>query len=88
MPSWPWELSPQQYASPLENRAQEWSQPMAKETGVAEDREGVIEVMVEWSPISSTESPMNEVLPIPSCPWLLSPQQVISPLSRIAQVCL
>ena len=29
---------------------------------------------------------MNEVLPIPSCPWLLSPQQVISSLSMIAQV--
>ena len=47
IPSWPWELSPQQYASPLENRAQEWSQPMAKETGVAEVTEGVIEVVVE-----------------------------------------
>ncbi len=41
IPSWPWELSPQQYTSPFENRAQEWSQPMASESGVAEAMEGV-----------------------------------------------
>ena len=38
--------------------------------------------------ISPPSSPMVSVLPIPSCPYVLSPQQAISPSSQSTQVCL
>ena len=38
------------------------------------------------SPISFGESPWSEVVPMPSCPFELSPQQATSALSRRAQV--
>ena len=88
IPSWPCALDPQQVTVPSTNRMHVWSQPRAREAGADVADEWLAAIMGSPSPISSGESPMSEVLPVPSCPWLLSPQQVMSWLSRMAQVCL
>ena len=82
-PSCPLSLPPQQDTLPLSQTAQVWSQPNAILSTVLPV--GAL-VTSKFVPTSPDESPLLSVSPRPSCPLLLSPQQIRSLLSMTAQV--
>jgi len=60
-----------------------WSQPSASDATVVPDGRST---SAKPSPTSSYPSPRKVVFSVPSCPWVLSPQQPRLPSSKSAQV--
>ena len=82
-PNCPLSFPPQQETLASSQMAQVWSQPSARLSTVLPV--GTL-VTAKLVPISPAESPLLSVSPRPSCPLLLSPQQIKSLLSITAQV--
>jgi len=74
-PSWPERLRPQQRTPPPAATAQVWAPPAA------------ISTTPEASPVTWTGTELFFVVPFPSWPERLSPQQLTPPDVVMAQVC-